>query len=966
LPDLQRTVDEVRFRLQSGDCELNNELKRLAGDYAALCHEANLRLRRCGEFLKQGQRAGAIHLAEAAPNLLEAFATLDFPERAEWDEIVGLYQLSPAEPLLADVAQELNEAYTTEQPLEKLYDLQRLLALSRAPLNQRLAVVRKLAEADPASRFREEDVRAFERARCKEIEEDAQQAAARNDDDALLQLLTEITSGPWQSFPSPAIVQSVRKLTSQVIAEELGNAYVRRNLDRARALRERWQQVTPKSQASGNGLTGNVAAALKWLAAEDSKSQSLQAQYERLAALEKLVADPDASLAELETARQFVLKLRRDIPEPLSGRVHERMRTMKEADSSSRRRVGGALAAGTVVVIVLIAFIAWTNVRHSSAQRIAASAEEFVTRGNLRQARQLLHDNAWMSSTEPYLKVNSLLVEAEQKEEARVASFEGSVKRARSAPTPQQADSALAEADRLALTSDERRIVDDLRETTKLRTQQVARNDDNLFQQELSELNDLLDRLEELHRKSGTDAAFADLLKSAEKKLGELRVTSSRVKPALSAHVDAAEARLARIQKAMSNFGARSGLLERLTTESLAISDRADPLNGVGQFARTLVEFSEQFPTDSKSVPFVEAARDAELWQGIARWQSLTRKWSTLLPRTVKEARGRAAECRSWLQDFAAAPPAPLIREYLSFLGAFASREEDSSGDAKEGLREKLLDLFSGPLVEGAEMFVTAAGERYYLRAKYEWAEGKPLKYIAGVRGEQKPATIKQAEVANPESREAPQSIIRRRVREILVRTTLSNWDDGQLEIAELLRSDRDLDPFLRFYFLLRVLEISRDGNSFLAAEFEPLLQELRGAGVNLAVRWMEPKDSDSQAARRSAQTALAAVKPLKDLFDRSASRRLEFQNQLFETVSVAGWLATEPPGQWECRSKAAPKANALATCWAVVRDPGLPEARWVKIGERNSANRIAVAAESRDQLLEGRLLFVRSRPIPE
>ena len=90
MPDLQRTVDEVRFRIQSGDCELNDELKRLAGDYAVLCHEANLRLRRCGEFLRQGQRSGAIHLAEAAPNLLEAFATLDFPERTEWDEFVRL------------------------------------------------------------------------------------------------------------------------------------------------------------------------------------------------------------------------------------------------------------------------------------------------------------------------------------------------------------------------------------------------------------------------------------------------------------------------------------------------------------------------------------------------------------------------------------------------------------------------------------------------------------------------------------------------------------------------------------------------------------------------------------------------------------------------------------------------------------------------------------------------------------
>ena len=119
MADTQRIVDEVRFRLQSGDCELDDELKRLAGEYAGLCHVVNTRLRRCGDFLKQGLRAEAIQLADAEPNLLESFATVDFSERAEWDEIAALYQLPAAEPLLSDVAQDLNEAYTLQQPLEK-------------------------------------------------------------------------------------------------------------------------------------------------------------------------------------------------------------------------------------------------------------------------------------------------------------------------------------------------------------------------------------------------------------------------------------------------------------------------------------------------------------------------------------------------------------------------------------------------------------------------------------------------------------------------------------------------------------------------------------------------------------------------------------------------------------------------------------------------------------------------------
>src|SRR4029077_21228712 len=142
-------------------------------------------------------------------------ATIDFPDRAEWDEIVSLYQLPSAEPLLSDVAQELNEAYSIQQPLEMLLDRHRLLALCRAPLHQRLVVARKLAEADSASQFWNEDIRDLEDARCKELESEARAAAARSDDGALSQLFAEVSTGQWRRPPSPAIAQAVRNMAAQ-------------------------------------------------------------------------------------------------------------------------------------------------------------------------------------------------------------------------------------------------------------------------------------------------------------------------------------------------------------------------------------------------------------------------------------------------------------------------------------------------------------------------------------------------------------------------------------------------------------------------------------------------------------------------------------------------------------------------------------------------------------------------------
>ena len=65
-------------------------------------------------------RSEAIHLAESEPNLLDSLAALDFPERADWDELVQIYQLAAAPKLAVDQAQFLNEAYAQEDPLQDL------------------------------------------------------------------------------------------------------------------------------------------------------------------------------------------------------------------------------------------------------------------------------------------------------------------------------------------------------------------------------------------------------------------------------------------------------------------------------------------------------------------------------------------------------------------------------------------------------------------------------------------------------------------------------------------------------------------------------------------------------------------------------------------------------------------------------------------------------------------------------
>jgi hypothetical protein len=547
--DVQRIIDEVRFRLQSTDSEPTEEVNRLAAEYAELCHDVNLRLRRCGEFLKRGLRAEAIHLAEAEPSLLETFALVDFPERSEWDQFLTMFRLPRAEPLLADVAGELNEAYSLHAPLERLLAAHRLLALRRAPISQRLSIMRKLAEADPGFPFWDEDIRRFEKERVAEIGSEARAAFERGDGDALWALIGELIGTDWRQKPADSVVHAVRKLALESFADELASVFASRSIDRARVLRDHWNRLAAEMRlAPADKLAVRAAPALKWIAAEDSKSASSRRFHDRLLALEQKVADPQASLAELDRARRDILKSGRGIPEPLASQLYSRRVEIARVKGTRRRQIVGAVTLAVAAVVTVVVLAVRSSGNTHAALQWADEADQMITRGNLVQARELLRKSAGAARTDRQQEVEARLADAEKREESRIGEFHKAIARAQSAATREEADVSLQQADRLAVTLDERSTVDSLTAQWNVKAQHLSEHDESRFQEQLSEANDLLDRLEDLQEKGSRDAAFFGLLKTAEKKIADLKDSANHVKGNLARHVAAAESRLARIR----------------------------------------------------------------------------------------------------------------------------------------------------------------------------------------------------------------------------------------------------------------------------------------------------------------------------------------------------------------------------------------------------------------------------------
>ena len=103
--------------------------------------------------------------------MLEITALLDFPERREWEEIAASYGWDRSYGLKLETADLLNHAYALEVELGPLMARHRSLALARAPLDQRIAVMRQIAIKDTVSPFWKEDIRTFERSRFGQLAE---------------------------------------------------------------------------------------------------------------------------------------------------------------------------------------------------------------------------------------------------------------------------------------------------------------------------------------------------------------------------------------------------------------------------------------------------------------------------------------------------------------------------------------------------------------------------------------------------------------------------------------------------------------------------------------------------------------------------------------------------------------------------------------------------------------------------
>jgi|688.fasta_scaffold56016_3 hypothetical protein len=228
-------------------------------DYAAIVAAVNQRLRAAQVLLAQGRREESIHACDAEPNLLDCVAELDSCDQAveAWLPTIEELGLTRPQRLLSEAAEELGTAYDLRHQLEGLMRKHRLLAISRAPIEQRVAVLRRISQMDSGNPRWLEDLKDYENACKKSLQDELDDlakippekitaAAAERIKKVVAQLCDSSWLDPLDGSAvraAQAVLQRIAKARARAeiadVASLIALAYDHKELSRCRDLIER-------------------------------------------------------------------------------------------------------------------------------------------------------------------------------------------------------------------------------------------------------------------------------------------------------------------------------------------------------------------------------------------------------------------------------------------------------------------------------------------------------------------------------------------------------------------------------------------------------------------------------------------------------------------------------------------------------------------------------------------------------
>ncbi len=975
MTDHYQIIDQIRSILHAGDHGRNGRLDGLASAYAAACDEATQRLGRCHRLLRQGLRSEAIQLAESAPNLLDTLAALDFPERAEWDEVVQFHDLTPAPKLPIEPARLLNEAYAEEDPLQDLLRRHRRLALQRAPLRSRIGVLRQLATEDPGNAIWSDDLRAFEAVRLIQIQEEATELLRHHETEAIGRLVVEVEQPDWSEPPPRALVQSLRKLDAQLrgerargvledVGDRLDEAHNARDPIRGRLARQEWVRLANAvALPHDDPIAERVRPALDWLDNEDQRDSQSRRHEEDLVALGRLLDYPGAIRpAELERLAHAVVSHGHGMPDGLQQRYITRLQAAESAQTRRVRLIAAGSAAGVLLLGTLVYYAVRGQARAQEASNTAVAISDMLEVGELDHAVSLLKK---LEAADPQLLTYPAMVAvrervdlAENQESDRALRFDTAMREAESAPISVTPPPALESARSLARLDTEKAAVSNLVQSRaeKIGADQTQRAKE--LNPRLDEIGRAVDRIEKQAETTGPAAADESAILGP---LADAQRTLAAVDPDVAlagAEVQDRARRLSDRLEAVRNRLDRRHLqsqLEEAITTVVAYSPNARGFTASTEYVAALESYIKSFPDLPRSRGFTETLRDQLLWNAVAQWDRLAAGWKGGQPAVgAREAKVRSEQCKQFLTQHPGSPDTDRVAAYQRAMEAVAHRIPDG-----DGALSKVHNLLTDLLVDNLWMVTVKppfaeAARRYYLTQRPP-AAAKSLRYLVGFDGKER--TLKVVADWIERTDIAPQTKISARFKPKLFQEPAQiDWETVMVDLIDQIRNQPEIDPILQVALLRNVLQSAVEGSEPLRGALGGFKKQVDQADVDTNLPWMDPENAESERMRPKAAGFIRSLPDLTAARKEAAAIRVRLDRLLARHPKPIGWLARDAEG-WQVRSgSVVPQEGTL---WTII--PGeAGRGAWRKVGVINQA-KPKLSLTDDPALAEGRPIFVTS-----
>lgn len=505
--------DEIRKALEKPDGVSEETMAPLASRYDEEARPINERLDEAVALLRKNLRSEAIQSANRRPNVMEAAASLDFPELNEWREILQFLGVPVPQLLDQDKVQQLNEAIVETQPIEELLKQHRKLAIARAPLSWRLKVLRRIAKVDAMNPIWMEDVENYEAARRKTLANEVDTAIKQNNATAIASLHNELSQANWVTPPPAELRQSLETALAtndydhriegmRGIAAELHNAFSEFNEPSARNFWGQWSQACNEFNAPiPTDLADEVAPAQTWLSELDAIAATSQQRSQALRDLRQTMHH-SRELASLRRAYANASRFDEPIPPELEQRFHA---LIHEIELGRKRSTQMKIVSVVMSAVLIGGIVAFWQYRRMKQQRVDNAVQQFSQLVNGDQINEassfwngLKTDSPELTQDLEMLALHSKLERKIAAEDERVAQFNSYLEKADDENPANINVGALNEAEKLAQTETEKSLIFDLQLRLDDYQRQRAEEQSKLALQELEKINAKLEQIKDL------------------------------------------------------------------------------------------------------------------------------------------------------------------------------------------------------------------------------------------------------------------------------------------------------------------------------------------------------------------------------------------------------------------------------------------------------------------------------------